>query len=886
MEKIYQKSVELENKGIVKFILFIIIIFTLLPVFKKLNQLTGNILTYIFFSLFFIESVFRLIILMWGIKNHITGKKTKQGGWKALVVETALWLVDLLATISFLEFLPLGEALRFLRLLRLIKLSRYFSSFFLELGQILNRRSIRRQFIIVFVLLFSISIVVGLIFFIAEDADVVKYAWWSFKTLFDPGEMLTYEDIENDSLIENEEELNDDTEGIEDIGKIESSGAVKTLFSIILTIIGLLLLSFFIGIGTQVVENLIEITKNKKLNYKGHIIIFGWTRGAETILREILNNIEDNQLNKKIVLLQDVNRSLEDSIELNFRQVTSRYKNDTTLNTLVKCGVKKADMIMIFGQSTIIENDDPDIIKKILTAREIGNPNLYTVSMLKDERNFIPAKEVGSDIVIIRSLFLGFYMCQNILKPELKEFYHEVLTSTGSEFYTYELKTKINDNNKNKKIPYNKLYMKLLEKGCTFIGVIRKKAQRLDEDDKNSPYDISDDKFIVNPMQYFDTDKKEMVFTNGFMPEEVEHIVCLTKNKVALNNIMSEIQLEDLIETTRHETDADNTDEKTKKLLYSDIERHSIGNILIFGWNNTVPSLIQQLSSYVSFDKGVTIYLHSEYGYEDEDIKIMYRKIKELLMLYYDKEITIELISSINFAKGDYFSQTEIFDVNLGNLSEAETIIVIPDNRKADNPDADVFLILLTILGIIKRIDTRVKIKNYERLRVYAQVSDDTVGKKLDKILEKVNPKVRTSTGITSNKIIDRFNIIYSEKSLNLLLVQHLTNKYTQLIFHDLITNDDMNTVIILSENFIQDVDLLKSKIQDDVIRYEDICEYLLQYRITPLGYQYIDSKGNISLYINPKAEERSIHINENYPCLIVIGNNENDLIKKFDRNR
>lgn len=871
MHKFYEKILEIENKRSFKIILFIVIIFSLLPLFKYLNQKSKSILTYIFFSIFLLESIVRFILLLWSIQAHFRGKYIRAGGVKSLIADAVFWIIDMLATISFLEFLPFGESFRVLRLLRLIKLSRYLGSFFGELGQIINRRSIRRQFIIVFLLLFAISIVVGLIFYVAEEENIIEYAWWSFKTLFDPGEMIGYEEFYNDvGGDENDTDL--------------KTLPIKTVFSISLTIVGLLLLSFFIGIGTQVVENLVQITKNKKLSYKNHIIIYGWSRGTELMLSEVLKVLEDNQINDKIVLLQDVDETLEDDIELKYKNIVSRYHLHNTSEALRKVGIEKAHTIIVFGRSNINKNDDPDVIKKILTIREIYNPELYVIGMIKSEKNHAPAIEVGADIVIIRESFMGFYMTQNILKPELKKFYYEVLTSEGCEFYTQKIKGTLLNNYSDKPISYVDLYMRLLENECTLVGFIRKKNTENDNDIYNT---IGNERFIVNPMQYYDTETNMLASSTYFYPKDIESIVCLSDNGIALYNSMQEINYQTAIIKNETKSLIDFNKPKTKNMNYEKIKKKDLNKTLIFGWNDTIPAMIQQLSTYFNFNHDILIFLHHDYNYTEEDIELMRKKIKEQLLLYYSNYGLInKIIKSIVFKIGDYYSRYDLFSKDIGNLRQKDIVVVVPDNKTADNPDADVFLMLLTILGIIKDYRTGSVLPSFENIRIYAQVSNDRVGKKLDEILEKVNIKTtRENVSVNEQNIIDRFNIVYSEKILNYLLVQHLTNRYAKMIFNAIMTNDDMNSVIVLSPDFIKDVPELRDSITGKgVVIYDSICKYLLQNHITPIGYDFSDHRG-IHMCINPSLEERYIDL-ESIINIIVIGNYENEIIKKYDRNK
>jgi hypothetical protein len=720
-----------------------------------------------------------------------------------------------------------------------------------------------------------------LVFYVAEEQDVFEYTWWSFKTLFDPGEMVDYETMTNEETGEiiKEIEIEEVQQEDQDMD-FDSTGAIKTFFSLVLTIIGLLLLSFFIGIGTQVVENLIEITKYKKLNYRNHIIIFGWTVGAETMLREILNVMEDNLMLNKLVLLQGYDKHMEDTIELEFKDIVSRYYKDNTSDALMKAGIDKANMCMVFGSSSGHNDGDSDIIKKILTVKEIDNPDLYVVSLINDEKNRIPAREVGSDTVIVKDSFMGFYLCQNILKPDLKDFYQEVMTASGSEFYYQDIRKTKFYANKDKFITYHSLYMNLLDKECTFVGII---TQETEESLNEKPIDdIRDRKFIVNPMQYYKKEKKELIMTDGFYPKDIEGFVCLAGNGVSLNKSVQEIDYKKLLSNNQNQKP---TLSKSTKLDYKLIEKGSIGDILIFGWNNSVPSIIQQLSSYVQMKGGVTIYLNSEYDYTPDDLNLMKKKIWELLLIYYEESTISEIIDSIRFIIGDYYSQTDLFNPKRGNLSIMETLIVLPDERKVMNPDADVFLLLLTLLGIMKDYRYRRQFEHYNQLRIFAQVSDVKVGNKLDEILEKVNPKFK-SFAMGKKMKVDRFNIVYSEKTLNYLLVQHITNHYSQKIFRAILTNDDMNSVIILSEKFITDDERIQKLIDNQKIHYNHICKVLLDNRITPVGYEYDGDDGENVMIINPELENRVISLEQNIPRIIVIGNYENDLIKKYDQSR
>lgn len=189
----------------------------------------------------------------------------------------AMLLLDALALASFLP-LPLGSDgarwLRVVRLLRLLALVGYWRRILVDTWSILARRERLRQVALMGVVVGGLSFAGAVVLHHAhdvpfdadDDGDVDTndrgfwlLLWWSFRQVQDPGNML------------------------------EAPNAIPTVIvSLGLTVFGLLLVSFLIGLGSDVVRELVDHARMRPPGFADHTVIVNMTPPVQRLLHEVV----------------------------------------------------------------------------------------------------------------------------------------------------------------------------------------------------------------------------------------------------------------------------------------------------------------------------------------------------------------------------------------------------------------------------------------------------------------------------------------------------------------------------------------------------------------------------------------------------------------------
>jgi len=185
--------------------------------------------------------------------------------------------IDAVALLSFLP-LPLGADgarwLRVVRLLRLLALVGYWRRVLVDTWSILARRERLRQVALMGVVVGGMSFAGAVVLhhahdipFDADDDGDIDDAdrsfwlllWWSFRQVQDPGNML------------------------------EAPNAIPTVIvSLGLTVFGLLLVSFLIGLGSDVVRELVEHARMRPPGFADHTVIVNMTPPVQRLLHEVV----------------------------------------------------------------------------------------------------------------------------------------------------------------------------------------------------------------------------------------------------------------------------------------------------------------------------------------------------------------------------------------------------------------------------------------------------------------------------------------------------------------------------------------------------------------------------------------------------------------------
>lgn len=252
----------------VRLILSVAIIFSLIPE-PAVRQYDPYLLL-----LFAFEFFARLVLAV----RRESDSDGRERGWRlprpgALL----LLLLDLIALVSFLPIDPRASPwMRILRLLRFAVLLGYWAPLMRDLRTVILRRERARQIVVM-------GLVVGLLTFAGalvlhqsefdhrgvdydesgeigpNDQSFFTKLWWAFRQIQDPGNMLA------------------------------SPDASATVFvSLLLTVAGLFLVSFLIGLGADVVREMMELSQLRPPGLHGHTVIVNITAATRQLLEELM----------------------------------------------------------------------------------------------------------------------------------------------------------------------------------------------------------------------------------------------------------------------------------------------------------------------------------------------------------------------------------------------------------------------------------------------------------------------------------------------------------------------------------------------------------------------------------------------------------------------
>jgi hypothetical protein len=255
-----------------------------------------------FFLLFSLEFVLRALLIFRGEELYAHGNPRGVAptnaeleplrGWQWPSYGTLLLLVlDLLALLSFVPGLlgvDPGETrwLRLFRLSRMLLLLSYWAPLVRDLWSVMRRQERAQQVVlmgfVVLTLSFAGAVVIDQLHLEGDipvdydgdqivgvdehgesldtdDSHFLVHLWWAFRQIQDPGNMLT-----------------------------SPKHAAAVVVSVALTIVGLFMVSFLIGLGTDVVRELMELTRLRPPGLRGHTIIVNIDPSTQQLLHELL----------------------------------------------------------------------------------------------------------------------------------------------------------------------------------------------------------------------------------------------------------------------------------------------------------------------------------------------------------------------------------------------------------------------------------------------------------------------------------------------------------------------------------------------------------------------------------------------------------------------
>lgn len=427
----------------------------------------------VFFALFGTEFVLRLFVVLGrprdpdedagGIVERPSAAprsgRTRGGG-------IFLLFFDLLALVSFLPLGPDGARwLRLFRLTRMLLLISYWSPMVLDLWSILSRRERARQIIVMGFVVAGLSFAGAVIMSYladptgegmrvdvtgdekvdAEDQRFLNLLWWAFRQVQDPGNMLA------------------------------SPIAVPlVIISLGLTVFGLFLVSFLIGLGTDVVHELLMLSRLRPAGLRGHTVIVGTTPSTPRLLAELMRYYRKLLPTDARVLstgwFKDlwrrgifgprflvVGRQEEPPDFLRapeLSRIVYRERSEQDDALLVRADLAHAKRIVLLAELDA-PSPDADTIQSLLNlvervrAQVEGRPRRpherqrVVIAEILDDSNIaaarsavLPGRDTFRAFVVPSERLVALFIAGVVRRPGLGDLLEELLTSRGHELYT------------------------------------------------------------------------------------------------------------------------------------------------------------------------------------------------------------------------------------------------------------------------------------------------------------------------------------------------------------------------------------------------------------------------------------------------------------------
>lgn len=882
-----------ENRGWTKLTVVVIIVFSLLPVYdpikKALLRSTGVNLDLVLFLLFALEILLialpKLICLF---RDRCPDQEQGNGVsfGRRLFVELALLLVDLCAAASFLSDFVAWDInyLRLLRLIRLIKLSRFLRPMLKDLQVIVTRRGIKRQLLFILIVILLLSTFGGIVYYYIElvakrsavAPDFFQSLWWSFIHVQDPGNMAG----DNRSL-------------------------EVALLGVVLTMLGVFVLSFIIGLGQEVIQELLELNRKSRYRGKAHYIIFGWRPTIVPFIRKILSVLRDNGFSRrKVVIVQCRSKDYVNDVEIAFRNrnvYCYHYESGDEIEALHRANIEQAGVVLALPDDENEYNNDAEVTRKIIIARKM-NPSLRIIALLDDPFNLYSAKQAGSTLLarnpecglhyidlVINASFLGGYICQNLFFREINHIYQELLTHEGSEIYYLEFSDYSGDpalaRLSGKRVSFHSLYLRMLEEEVLVIGLLRQPPQR-----GQSSFLHPEKRVILNPLDFLRDNKNQCVEYVSF-PDQNRNsasgdagLIALAPNHLVLKKAFSTV-LPDLAHLPNRKPARrvfqEQADEQEQQ-----VRGDSRARYLIFGWNYSVPKIIEEIylyyqEKYGSFSLTVTIYLNRLYGYNEVGCAAILKRIRE--------SFPLDAVAGlgVNVCVGQYNSRIDLFgleshDEDRVTLADADYVLILPDLMIKDKPDADVFLLTLYIFDTYTYREGNHSQEREMRpdIRIFSVVSETQTGKDFE---EKLIYNLKLSGGRGGQGSSGVFNFIYAEDVLENYISMNLVNKYSRVIYNKLLSSKDGILISLADPLFVRELLQREGVLSTDQTHasFAAVADFFLSRKLLLLGYCYARSEScdDNGAVINPSGPEEKMIDFTRAPSPILLGCNTNPLL-------
>lgn len=363
-------------------------------------------------------------------------------------------LVFLLADVAaFASFLPLEQWLNreflwltLMRLSRLVVLLRFARELAADLYSVVTRREQLQQLGFVTVGVAALAFVSAVVLSqlsIPHDYDGVEGGpegfwdrmWWSFRQLESA-----------DNLVAN----------------LHVHPLVGVL-SLGLTITGVFVISFIIGIGTNVVEQVVRAERRRPVGYSGHTIVVGPIAESQLLVREFVRIYSKNrkelrdQVRKLLAWLLGrgapprawrlprmalLGRDADPPpflLEPGMRWVVYRQGEGTDAEALERVGAARAKRAILLADPRA--GDDADAVTAAtLAAFRERNPDAHVYVEILASRHYGTLRALALSertFPVDVPWHIGLFLLHHLLLPGVERLFQILLTVEGSEIYTH-----------------------------------------------------------------------------------------------------------------------------------------------------------------------------------------------------------------------------------------------------------------------------------------------------------------------------------------------------------------------------------------------------------------------------------------------------------------
>lgn len=363
------------------------------------------------------------------------------------------WFFLFIDFLAFASFLPLEnvigsrymEAFVALRLARLALLLRFAHDLAADVYSIVTRREQLQQFGLVTIGVFSLAFGSAVVLQhaplrfdytgLGQDPGFLDRLWWAFRQLQSA-----------DNLVPNL--------------RVPIPIAILSLG---LTIIGVFVISFIIGLGANIVDQVVRAERRRPVDYHDHSVVIGPVHDAEMLVAEFVRLYERNRNLRRwfrpgelyqwimhrgsmpkrhalprMALLGTTPEPPTYLYDPEMRWVVYREGDGWDPEALERVSAKAAKRALILSRSDA--GPDADAVTSMaLASFRAQNPNAQVFVEVMESANRGLMQTIGGPHTFSLDMprFLGLFLCQHLVIPGVEALYTDLMTADGSEFYTH-----------------------------------------------------------------------------------------------------------------------------------------------------------------------------------------------------------------------------------------------------------------------------------------------------------------------------------------------------------------------------------------------------------------------------------------------------------------